>query len=145
MKTKFYFLFLTILLFSSCASTTQFSKNAGTEPLNETNSAEIYVLRPSLFGTAVKMKIFCNDQLIGKIGPKSYLNWNVKEGEHIIKCKSENDETVTIKVIPGKSYYIKHQLKPGWLTNRASLELIGEKEGKEILLNLNAPKLKSSN
>ena len=78
---KKLFNLLLVLILTSCASTTQVAKFAGNDKLMS-NQARIYILRPSIVGGAIKMKVFCNDKLIGKTGPKSYLSWDVIEGEY---------------------------------------------------------------
>jgi len=140
MKKISLFLFLCILL-SSCANTQQFVKNVN-ENSSENETARIYVLRSSSFGSAVQFKIFQDENLIGKLGPKSYLSWNVvPEGKEInIISKSENKDTLTINPIAGKSYYIKQRVDLGFVVARTRLELIDEEEAKEIMKKLNAPK-----
>ena len=133
---------LAIVLMTSCASTTQFTKFAGKEKLQSTTDARIYVLRPSILGSAVKMKVFCNDKLIGKTGPKSYLSWEVKEGEYTIRSNSENKDYFTVNAKAGKTYYIKQTPKMGWVVARVSLENLEENEGLAILNKLKNPKLK---
>ena len=130
-----------IILFCSCASTTQFTKFAGTEKLESTSEARIYVLRPSYFGSAVKMKVFCNDKLIGRTGPASFLSWEVKEGEYIIKSSAENKDHLTVNAEGGKTYYIKQIPKIGWVLVRVSLKSLDEHQGELILGKLKNPKL----
>lgn len=54
------------ILFTSCASTTQYVKYSGNEPNNETN-AKIYVIRSTNFGSAIKMRIYQDDVLIESV------------------------------------------------------------------------------
>ena len=132
---------MTIL--SSCATTTQYAKFARTDDKMESSeNAKIYVLRPSVFGSAIKMKVFCNDDLIGKTGPKSYLCWEVKEGKHTIKSTSENEEIIKINAKAGKIYYIKQVPQMGFVMAKVSLENLDEKEGQAVLRKLKKPKLK---
>ena len=137
---KKVFSILVIALMSSCASTTQFAKFAGTEKFQSSTDARIYVLRPSILGSAVKMKVFCNDKLIGKTGPKSFLSWEVKEGEYIIRSNSENKDYFTVNARAGKTYYIKQTPKMGLVVARVSLENLDENEGQAILAKLKKPK-----
>ena len=51
------------------------------------------------------MKVFCNDKLIGRTGPASFLSWEVKEGEYIIKSSAENKDHLTVNFEGGKTYY----------------------------------------
>ena len=128
-------------LFCSCASTTQFTKFAGTEKLESTSQARIYVLRPSYFGSAVKMKVFCNDKLIGRTGPASFLSWEVKEGDYIIKSNAENKDHLTVNAEGGKTYCVKQIPKIGWVLVRVSLKSLDEDQGELILGKLKKPRL----
>ena len=130
-------------LMTSCASTFQYSKIAN--PSNN-EVATIYVLRPSSFGSAIKFGIYQDEKLIGKLGPKSYLAWNViPNGREItIISKSENKDILTINPQAGKTYYIKQKVKMGVAIARTGLEFIDESEGKDILKKLKTPKSKYS-
>ena len=133
---------LSIALLTSCASTSQFAKFAGKDnPLSTTN-ARIYILRPSILGSAIKMKVFCNDTLVGKTGPLGYLSWDVREGTYTIKSTSENTDYFTVNAKAGKTYYIKQRSQWGWLFARVSLKGLEEVEGQEILSKLKKPKIK---
>lgn len=142
MKKLLPIICLTFLL-TSCASTMQYVKYSGNEPNNETN-AKIYVIRSTNFGSAIKMKIYQDDKLIGKLGPKSYLSWEVDptKGDITIISKSENKDMLTISPKAGKTYYIKQKIKMGWAVARTGLEFLEENEAKEMLSNLKKPQMK---
>ncbi len=142
MKKLLPIICLTFLL-TSCASTMQYVKYSGNEPNNETN-AKIYVIRSTNFGSAIKMKIYQDNKLIGKLGPKSYLSWEVDptKGDITIISKSENKDMLTISPKAGKVYYIKQKIKMGWAIARTGLEFLEESEAKEILNNLKEPQMK---
>jgi len=133
----------TILFFLliSCASTTQYVKFSDK---NNSNSAKIYILRPTSFGSGIKMKIYQDDKLIGKLGPKSYLFWEVSpsKGEIHIISKSENKDMLTINPKAGKTYYIKQKIKMGFAIARTKLEFIDEYEAKDYLKKLKKPQMK---
>ena len=133
---------LSIALLTSCASTTQFVKYTGKDTPQATTDARIYILRPSFLGSAIKMKVFCNDTLVGKTGPLGYLSWDVKEGAYTIKSTSENTDYFTVNAKAGKTYYIKQRSQWGWLFARVSLKGLDEVEGQEILSKLKKPTLK---
>lgn len=131
------------LLLSSCASTMQYVKYPDDESINE-NKSKIYVIRSTIFGSAIKMKIYQDDQLIGKLGPKSFLSWEVdpSKGDMAIISKSENKDTLKISPKPGKTYYIKQKVKLGWVVARTGLEFLEENEAKKILSELKNPRIK---
>lgn len=142
MKNKSLIVILSLIL-SSCASTLQYTKIAQPSS-NDKEMATIYVLRPSSFGSAITFGIFQNEKLIGKLGPKSYLAWTVKPDSKEIQVisKSENKDFLIINPQAGKTYYIIQKVKMGVISARTGLELIDEKEGKNILTKLKAPKSK---
>ncbi|WP_158276185.1 DUF2846 domain-containing protein [Brumimicrobium oceani] len=140
MKKLIFFTSL-LLLLTSCASTKQYVKFAGAQSNSETK-AQIYVLRPSSFGSAIKMNIYQDDKIIGKLGPNSYLSWDVDAsiGEFRIISVAENSDILTIKPVAGKTYYIKQKVKLGVVIARTELELIGKIEAEEMLRRLKKPK-----
>ena len=129
------------LILTSCAGTYQYTKTANS---NEKEMATIYVVRPSWFASAIKFKIYQGEALVGKLGPKSYLAWNVKPGDNAlsIMSKSENKAIVKISPQPGKTYYVKQKVKMGIIMARSDMELIEEQQGKEMLRKLKTPKSK---
>jgi hypothetical protein len=131
------------LLLSSCASTTQYVKYSGKE-LSKNSNAKIYVIRNTNFGSAIKMKIYQDEKLIGKLGPKSFLSWEVdpSKGEISIISKSENKDMLTIKPKAGKTYYIKQKIKLGFAIARTGLEFLEPEDAKEILEKLKKPQMK---
>ncbi len=84
----------------------QYVKYSGNE-LNQETNAKINVIRSTNFGSAIKMKIYQDDKLIGKLGPKSYLSWEVdpSKGAITIISKSENKDMLIISPKVGKTYY----------------------------------------
>ena len=130
-----------VLIIIGCASTSQIvNYTHNTElPLGH---ARIYILRPGTLGGAVKMKIYANDKLIGMTGPKSYLCWDVQEGEYKLESSAENGDYFTVNAKAGKTYYILQNPKMGIAYSRSSLELLEEKDGQTILLKLKKPQVK---
>lgn len=129
-----------VLLLISCATTTQYVKQSNDQ---SENTAKIYVIRPTVFGSGVKTKTYQNDQLIGKLGPKSYLAWEVDcdKGDINIISKSENKDTLTINPIAGESYFIRQKIKMGFVIARTKLEFIDENEAKEYLKEIKRPNM----
>ena len=131
-----------VTMLSSCVSTTQYAKFAGTDDkIKSAENAKIYVLRPSILANIIKMEVFCDRNFIGETGPKSYLCWEVKEGKHTIRSTSENEEIIKIDAKAGKTYYIKQIPRMGFVIARVSLENLDEKEGQAILKKLKKPRL----
>jgi hypothetical protein len=131
------------LLITSCASTTQYVKFSGNQPNNESN-CKIYILRPSTFGASIKMQIYQDEKIIGKLGPQSYLSWEAdpSKGDISIISKSENKDMLTISPKAGKTYYIKQKVKMGFAFARTGLEFLEPEEAKEMLGKLKKPQMK---
>ena len=133
---------LICLIFVSCATTTQFVKYPDKASVDK-ETAKIYVIRPSSFGSAVTFNIFQDEKPVGKLGPKSFLLWEVKTNTGAVKIesKSENTSLITIDPQPGKNYYIIQKVQMGIVIARTKLELIPESEATEYLKKLKEPKL----
>jgi len=134
-------LLLTIgLVFNACA-TTQFVNLAEKPPRDGT--ATIYVLRPTILAAAVKVGIYQDDKPIGKLGPKSYLSWEVPgNGDAIeIMSKTENRKRVTLTPLAGEVYYLEQTLGIGFAIARSQLTPVNSTEGEEILAKLKDPKV----
>lgn len=145
---KLISVFSLVFLLSGCASTTQYVKapsdnNTG-ESMNNETMAQIYVLRPSSFGSAITFKIYQGERFIGELGPKSYLSWEVDpaNGEIDVISKAENYSVLSVAPKVGKTYYIKQKVKMGWVMARTDLEWLTEEEAIGMLKKLNAPKTK---
>ena len=110
---------LSIALLTSCASTSQFAKFADKDTPLSTTDARIYILRPSILGSAIKMKVFCNDTLIGKTRPLGYLSWDVKEGAYTIKSTSENTDYFTVNAKAGKNILYKTKIPMGLVIRKS--------------------------
>jgi len=135
-------LFSAGLLLSSCVITQQYV-SFPPEPVVEDGQATIYVLRPTIIASAVKVGVYQDDHPIGKLGPKGYLCWKVPgTGDAIeIMSKTENRRRITLTPLAGEVYYLEQSFGIGFAIARSKLSIINEEEGKEILSRLKAPKL----
>lgn len=138
MKIILLAFFISIMF--GCVSSSQFVKYAHEEDLGS-GSARIYVLRPSIFGSAFRMKVFANDKLIGKTGPKSYLCWDVPEGEYTLKSSAENVDVFTVNAKAGKTYFMKQKYQQGIFSVRSSLEHLEERDGPALISKLKQPEV----
>jgi len=143
---KLISVFSLVFLLSGCASTTQFVKAPSDkntdENMNNETMTQIYVLRPSSFGSAMTYKIYQGETFIGELGPKSYLSWVVDplEGEVSIISKAENYDMLKLVPKAGSTYYIKQKVKMGLVMARTKLEWMNEKEALDLLKRLKKPK-----
>ena len=137
---------LSLILLFGCAATTQYVQRTDTN--NDLNSntkeylAQIYVLRPSAYGSAITYKIYQGEKFIGELGPRSYLTWQVDPAEGPIDVISKMENYAILPITPeaGKTYYIKQKVKMGWVMARTELELLTEEKALEILKKLKPPK-----
>lgn len=143
---KLISVFSLVFLLSGCASTTQYVKapsdNSTGKNMNNESVAQIYVLRPSSYGSAITYKIYQGETFIGELGPNSYLTWvvDLSEGEVSIISKAENYDMLKLVPKAGSTYYIKQKVKMGWITARTKLEWMNEKEALDVLKKLKKPK-----
>ena len=135
-----------MFLLSGCAATTQYfqlsdSVKKGNNFDNQT-MAQIYVLRPSSFGSAITFKIYQGEKFIGELGPKGYLSWQVDpaNGKIEVISKAENYSVLMVTPEVGKTYYIHQKVKMGWIMARTGLEWLSEEEALDMLKTLKAPK-----
>ena len=100
-----------------------------TEGNNE--KAKVYVIRPSKLGFAVGIKVYCNDEYIGKTKGGKYLEMELDPGTYTILSKAENKATIDITVEAGKEYYLKQIVFPGFWKSRNSIEAVDNEVGKQ--------------
>jgi len=136
----FHAIFLGLFL-TSCVTTTQYSKF--TDLSSNDGNAKIFVVRKSILATAIPMKIYQDGELVGRLGPKGYIAWEVEnEGRiQITSSSPENKDYFTIDVQKGKTYYLKQKAKPGYLVARSGLELMEPEKARKAINKLKEPKV----
>ena len=97
------------------------------------NKAILYIIRPTSFGSAIKMNVHCDTTLIGTTNANSYLYTIVDPGSYVIRSKAENKSELPLTVEPGKVYYIEQSVKMGIVYARANLLLVDEEKGKKFM------------
>lgn len=136
----FFYCFL-VGLIASCASTTQYVKLPDFSSTADPEVARIYVIRPTAYGSARKMKIYEDDVLIGKLGPKSYLCWEVDEGRILLKSTLGNEDYYAIEAKKGKTYYVRQRLRVGMVVSQTDLEFMDEEKAIAAINKLRKPKV----
>ena len=131
---------ITVSIMTGCASTRQFVRLPDqSKTVEDTSKARIYVVRPSVLGAAISMKVTDGEQEIGKTGGKGYLCWERMPGETTLKSKAENTATLPLKTEAGTVYYVQQQIRMGVLKARNKLSILEEQDGKEALTKCNPP------
>ena len=128
------------VLATGCASTRQFAAFPDqSKAIENPSKARIYVVRPTNFGSAVGMKVFDGEKLIGKTGPKGYLCWERAPGNVSITGKSENKSTVQFSATAGQTYYLQQHVRFGIFYARNKMSRLHPGEGKEKLQQCSPP------
>jgi len=128
-----------LLLLSSCVSTIQYVDFP--EGKLDENETRIYIFRPGIYGSIIQMKIYEDDQLVGRLGPKSYLKWDIDRPIELTST-AENKHVKDIKLAPGKAHYFRQRVKLGWITARTKLERISVEEAKKYHKKLKKPRVR---
>ncbi len=126
MKLKsFSYLALATLLFllSGCGSAMMTRVATIDNPDN--GMALVTVLRPSVFGGAIKFSLWDGEQFVGVLTPKSYIQFQAPAGHHIIMARAENWSGVDADLVPGRHYYIIARVMPGAWKARVALDPVG--------------------
>lgn len=140
MKKLLQFAFL--LAFVGCASPKQYVPFPDQSvEIQDPAKARIYVIRPTSFGSAVKIKVHDGIQEIGVTGPSSFLSWESAPGDYLISSKAENRSHLMINAEAGQTYYIQQHIRMGLLYARNWLEELDKEEALKFLEKAKPPKL----
>lgn len=96
------------------------------------DKALVYILRPSIFGFAIKMKIDCDGKYIGATTAKRYIYHFVDAGEHTFSCETEAIDEIVYDFKAGETYYIKQSINPGVIMARSNFLLIDKTEAEKL-------------
>jgi len=130
------FAFILMLSFVSLGTYSQTEKQKDSAARNLApieNKAIVYILRPTSFGSAIRMNVHCDSTLIGTTNANSYLYLIVDPGNYLIRSKAENKSELPVTVEAGKIYYIEQSVKMGIVYARANLLLVDEEKGKKFM------------
>jgi hypothetical protein len=121
---------LLAILLTGCASSKQVVQIPNQAlRLEDPAKARIYVMRPSLLGSAIKVTVTENDELVGKTASETYLCWERAPGEVSIRSRGgaglKRIRPITFQAEAGHVYYILQRVDAvsGW-----RMELITDEE-----------------
>lgn len=97
------------------------------------DKALIYVVRPAVGGTAVRMWAFADETALGVTRGDTYTHAYLDPGEYTFWSRAENVSALKQSVEAGKTYYLKQAVKMGGLKARVAIEFLSEAEGREVL------------
>ena len=116
---------LLLLLFgllSGCASSMMIRSDTVIKP--GPDYAVVNFLRPSVFGGAIKFGIWDQENFIGILTPKNYIQYQASPGEHLFMARAENWAVIKATVEAGKTYYILGAPRMGVWKARVALEVV---------------------
>jgi hypothetical protein len=110
----------TVLLLAGCAAApmrpTQF--NAAAEP----RQAIVTFVRESVWmGDGIHLYLWDGESFIGTLSAGTLVQYRVAPGPHVFMANSENWSYVKADLQPGKHYFIKANMFPGFATARSAL------------------------
>jgi hypothetical protein len=97
------------------------------------DKALVYVIRPTTYGFAVGMDVFCDNKKVGTTTGQRYLYMLLNPGRHQFMSKAENKSEQILNLKAGMTYYLEQQVKMGFLKARNNLVLLSAAEGREKL------------
>jgi hypothetical protein len=95
--------------------------------------ALVYIVRPTIVGFAVPMRLDCDSFQVGWISAKTYLYTMLDPGEHVFIALSENESRLKVNFEAGKIYYMEQEVRMGILYARTKLKLLNEEAGRKEL------------
>jgi len=140
------FSFFVILLFlSSPAAIAQSPTIQLASSINDSgeDGARIIVIRPNKSIAEVSVDIYTNGQLIGFLGPRNYLDFEVSatSGKAILISKLLSVDRFDLKVQAGETYYVVQRFLGGLLAPRPSLKLVSEEKALKMLAGSDKPEV----
>ena len=135
------FLFSLTLMLCSCVSSYQIENFSPEQPV--VAQARITVVRPSIVGMVNYASIYASNNFVGKLGPASYLSWDVDPGAVTLEC---NKNYFKVNARPGRNYYILLRPKISLLPSRPKYEFypLSQEEGERRVMHLSKPFIKNS-
>ena len=105
-------------------------------------SARIIVVRPSIFGGLIKIKIDQDQTRIGLLGPKGFLRWDTPADQDVrLTSRAENTSVLDLRLQGGQTYYVHQEAKFGLLTVRTAINLMDSAIGQGAISGLPEPRI----
>jgi len=97
--------------------------------------ALVYVIRPSMFGSAMNIPVICDDRYLGNTGGGMFIYAFLDPGTHHFASLAETRTDFALEVKASEVYYIKVSPQPGWFHGRSKLQNLALEDGKLALQN----------
>jgi Protein of unknown function (DUF2846) len=100
-------------------------------PERPADKALIYVLRPSMMGMAIQIKLAVDGDWKGVNRGNNYFYFTLDPGEHLFCSVAENRSLLKLNVEAGKTYYLQQHVALGVTKARNKIELMTDEEGRK--------------
>ena len=133
---KCIFVILTLMLFSGCATVPTASPQLDLQAksfIANPDKATIYIYRDELFGAAIGMNIMLDGVYLGRTAAQTYFRVEVNAGDHTVQSFAENTTEMSLKTETGKIYFVRQEVKMGFLSARSDIYLVENQEGREAV------------
>jgi len=97
------------------------------------DKAVVYIYRNENFGAAIKVPIIVNGRVIGDTVAMSYFRLVLDPGTFEVQCKAESDSKKSIQAEAGKVYFLRQEMKMGFLSAGCMMHIIPEAEGRQAV------------
>lgn len=99
-----------------------------TAPLAADSGKVIMYRQGAMMGLALGCPIRYKGQEIVELGRNKFAEWDVSPGSYILSNKTSS---VEVNVFPGQTKYVRCQIKTGFMTGRADLQIVDEETFRE--------------
>jgi hypothetical protein len=96
---------------------------------SQPEKATIYIYRDEDFGGALPLSISVNDLQIGKTTGRTFFQIVVQPNVYKFTTELGNQAPLVLKVEGGKNYFIRQELKVGWIRPSTLLEIVDSNTG----------------
>ena len=152
--TLFFFVLISSNVFSQGvgnAKTTQSLEFPTTTNVTE-GKARVYIMRTTGTLWNYNVTVYMDEKVIGKLGPKSYLMFEVDAdkkisigtaliGNNVRNKAEENQEFLTINPKDGKTYYIGVKAKYGTFRGQTEMTTLEKEDALKMIPKFDKPKV----
>lgn len=150
----FSFLLLSSNLFSQGIGNSKTTQSLAFPSTNDVTDgmARIYIIRTTGTLWNYSVSAYLDEKVIGKLGPKSYIMFEVNAdkkisigtafiGNSVRNKNEENQEFITINPKSGKTYYVGVKAKYGTFRGQTELTSLENKEAVKMISKFDKPKV----
>lgn len=131
-------LWVVLLILSSCATTKtlpeQVTEDSKVMEVPE-NKALVYIYRTSKLGSAIGLKIACNETELTKLYPENFYVCILDPGQYNFVGYGENKNKISLMLEGNEKYFIEAIPRMGFFIARCKLSLTNKAEGSAQIQN----------